>query len=389
MLRVIVACDKFKGSLTALEACAAVAAGITHVQRDADIIELPVADGGEGTVAAALHLGFTPVEVDATGPTGEPVIARYARRGDMAIVELAEVCGFASLPHGRLAPMTASTRGVGEVIGAAIDAGCRRLVLAVGGSTSTDGGAGLVQALGARVLDARGQDVLPGGAALVDAESIDLSSLRERLAGVTVTVAGDVDNPLVGVLGAARVYAPQKGAAAQQVDDLEAAMGTWADVVMKATGVDHRSTPGTGAAGGVGFAGLALLGAEMRPGIELLLDLLDFAGRVRSADLVITGEGSLDEQTLRGKAPAGVAAVSRAAEVPVIAVCGRSSLSTEALRAAGIKAMFSCEELEPDLERSMTNAAALLGLIGRQIAREHLVGVANDGLPATASRDSM
>jgi glycerate 2-kinase len=370
--RVVVACDKFKGSLTAHAACAAVADGIASVHREVDVVELPVADGGEGTVAAALHAGFTPVEVNASGPTGDPVIARYARRGDLAVVELAEVCGFAHLPGGRPAPMTASSRGAGEVIGAAVDAGCRRVVLAVGGSTSTDGGAGLVQALGARVLDARGRDVLPGGAALAGVASVDVGPLSERLAGVAVSLACDVDNPLVGEMGAARVYAPQKGAAAPQVTELDAALSTWADVVATATGVDHRYTAGSGAAGGVGFAAVALLGAEARPGIELLLDLLDFDSYVRSADLVVTGEGSLDDQTLRGKAPAGVALVAVAAGVPVVAACGRNRLSMEGLRAAGITACFSCEDLEPDEELCMANAASLLRQIGQRIGCEHI-----------------
>ena len=372
MLKVLVACDKFKGSLTAQEACAAIAGGIDLLPYAIDVEQLPVADGGEGTLAAALHMGFTPVEVNASGPTGEPIVARYARRGDLAIVELAEVCGFARLPDGHLVPRTASSRGCGDVIAAAVDAGCRRVVLAVGGSTSTDGGAGLVQALGARVLDAHGCDLLPGGAALSAVASIHLPPLQQRLAGVKISVACDVDNPLVGEQGAARVYAPQKGAGARDITELEAGMRKWADVVMRATGVDHRFTPGAGAAGGVGFAAIALLGAEIHAGIDLLLELLGFADRIRFADLVITGEGSLDDQTLRGKAPVGVAAVSQAARIPVVAVCGRSSLSIEELRAVGIKDSYSCESLEPDQERSMANAASLLGLIGQRIALDHL-----------------
>ena len=374
MAKVIVACDKFKGSLTAVEACAALAAGIRAARRQVDVISLPVADGGEGTVAAALHAGFTPVEAAASGPTGEPVRATYARQGDQAVVELAEVCGVARLRGGRPAPMTASRRGLGEVLAAAIEAGCRRIMLGVGGSVSTDGGAGMVQALGARVLDAAGRDVAPGGAALATVASLDLTPLRRRLAGVTITLACDVDNPLLGDAGAARIYAPQKGASPAQVCELEVALRGWADVAATATGTDHRASPGSGAAGGVGFAAAALLEAEVRPGIEMLLELLDFASLVGSADLVITGEGSLDEQTLRGKAPAGVAAVAAASAVPVVVACGRSRLTATALQAAGIRAVYSCEDLEPDPRSSMANAAALLTRIGHRVAHQHLGG---------------
>lgn len=372
MPRVVVACDKFKGSLTAQHACAAVAAGIAQVRPESEIVELPVADGGEGTLTAALGAGFRAEQVAAHGPTGDPVTARYARRGDVALVELAEVCGFAHLPGRRFAPTVASSRGVGEVIRAAVEAGCRSVVLAVGGSTSTDGGAGLVQGLGGRVLDAHGQNLGPGGAGLATVASVDLSHLRERLAGVSFILACDVDNPLLGDEGAARVYAPQKGAAAHQVAELEAALRSWADVVATATRVDHRGTPGAGAAGGVGFAAIALLGAKVRPGIAVLLDLLDFGDGIRSADLVVTGEGCLDEQTLRGKAPAGVTSIARGMGVPVVVACGRNLLSPEAGRAAGMDALYSCEELEPDPERSMANATALLEEIGRRIAGAHL-----------------
>jgi glycerate 2-kinase len=381
--KVVVACDKFKGSLTALEACAAVAAGLT-ARRQADVVELPIADGGEGTVAAALHAGFAPCEVAATGPTGEPMLATYARQGDLAVVELAEVCGFARLSGGQLAPMTASSRGIGEVVAAAIDGGCRRIILGVGGSVSTDGGAGMVQALGARVLDARGCEVAPGGAALATVASVELPTLHRRLSGVTIALACDVDNPLLGKTGAATVYGAQKGASPAQVTELGIALGRWADVVATATGTDRRSTPGSGAAGGVGFAAVALLGADVRPGIEVLLELVDFAGIVRSADLVVTGEGSFDEQTLRGKAPTGVASAAAAWGVPVVVACGRSLLDEEAFHAAGIKAVYSCEELEPDMRSSMANAADLLARIGHTIAQEHLGGAADPVTPAAS-----
>ncbi|MCU1643217.1 MAG: glycerate kinase [Nocardia sp.] len=372
MARVLIASDKFKGSMTAAEVGAAVAAGIRHVLPNADVSVVPVADGGDGTVAAAVAAGFVAIPVRATGPTGEPVETSYARRGEIAVVELADVSGLVRLPGGEFAPMTATSRGTGEVIDAAITAGCRRVVLGIGGSASTDGGAGLLRALGARLLDAEGADIGDGGAALDRLDTIDLAALRERLAGVEITVACDVDNPLTGPHGAAAVYGPQKGADGAQVAALDAALTHWADVIAEATGNDLRDRAGAGAAGGVGFAAVAVLGATLRPGIELVLELVDFGAQLAGADLVVTGEGMLDEQTLYGKAPAGVAAAAGEADVPVVAVCGRNTLTAKRLRTAGFTAVYSLTEIEPDVRRCFTDGAVLLRRLGARLAAEHL-----------------
>jgi glycerate kinase len=212
--------------------------------------------------------------------------------------------------------------------------------------------------------------VAEGGAALADVRSLELGSLPERMAGVEVTVASDVDNPLTGATGAASVYGPQKGAGPDDVRLLDEALGHWADVVAEATGEDHRQAPGAGAAGGVGFAAIALLGAELRSGIELVLDLVGFRDRVSGADLVVTGEGSVDAQTLHGKAVAGVAAAAGAAGVPVVAVCGRNALDPDDLRTAGVMATYALTDIEPDLQRCMTQAAPLLERLGERIAGE-------------------
>lgn len=249
MARVLIAPDKFKGSMTAAQVGAAVAAGIRQVLPDASVTVVPVADGGDGTVAAALAAGFTAIPVVATGPTGEPVDTTYARRDDLAVVELADVSGLLRLPDGKLAPMSATSRGTGEVIAAAVAAGCRRVVLGIGGSAGTDGGAGLLQALGARLLDAEGTEIGGGGAALAQVATMDLTALRERMADVEITVACDVDNPLTGPHGAAAVYGPQKGADDRQVTALDAALTHWADIVAATTGADRRDVPGAGAAG--------------------------------------------------------------------------------------------------------------------------------------------
>lgn len=371
MPRVLVASDKFKGSLTADEVATAIGRGVRRVRDDVEVCALPVADGGDGTLAAFLAAGFTEIPVQATGPTGQPVRTRYARRHDLAVVEMADVSGLVRLPAGP-DPMGATSRGMGEVVAAALDAGCRRIVLGIGGSASTDGGAGLVRALGARLLDADGAEVGDGGAALVDLAELDLGPLRARLAGAEVTVACDVDNPLTGPRGAAAVYGPQKGADPGQVTALDAALAHWADLVAGATGADRRAEPGAGAAGGVGFAAVALLGAELRSGIALVLELVGFRHKLTGTDLVVTGEGMLDQQTLSGKAPAGVAAAAREAGVPVVAVCGRRTLEESDLRRAGISAAYALTDLEPDIERCMREAATLLERLGERIAATHL-----------------
>lgn len=372
MVRVVVASDKFKGSLTAAQVAQSVERGIRRVRPDADVLAVPVADGGDGTLAAALAAGFTEVRLKASGPTGELVDTGYARRGDLAVVELADVSGLARLPGGRLDPLGASSRGAGEVVAAAVAAGCRRVVLGVGGSASSDGGAGLLVGLGARLLDDTGREVGEGGMALREVARVDLRALRDRLYDVEVTVACDVDNPLLGTRGAAAVYGPQKGATVEQVAALDMALDHWADTVAAACGSDRRETPGAGAAGGVGFAAVAVLGATLRPGIELMLDLVGFHDRLDGADLVVTGEGSLDEQTLHGKAPAGVARAARDAGVDVVAVCGRRTLALDQLRAAGIGAAYPLLDLEPDARRCMREAAGLLERVGARIAERHL-----------------
>ncbi|MFB9743169.1 glycerate kinase, partial [Pseudonocardia sulfidoxydans] len=301
-MRVVVAPDKFKGSLTAVEVAGHVRAGLRAVAPAADVVALPVADGGDGTVDVALAAGFDGVQVTAAGPTGEPVTTRWARRGDLAIVEMATVCGLMRLPDGGPDPLRATSVGLGEAVGAALAAGCTRIVLGIGGSAGTDGGAGMLTALGAVVLDADARPLRPGGAALAAAASLDLSGLDPRLADVEIVVACDVDNPLCGPSGAAAVYGPQKGATGADVATLDAALGHWADLVAEATGSDHRDDAGAGAAGGVSFAACAVLGATLRPGIDIVLDLLRFAEQLAGADLVVTGEGALDEQTLAGKA---------------------------------------------------------------------------------------
>ncbi|MDH6133553.1 glycerate kinase [Kitasatospora sp. MAA4] len=369
---VVVAPDKFKGTLEGAEVAARLAAGIRRVAPHLEIRELPVADGGEGTLAAALAAGFTRIPAKVAGPTGLPVDAAIAVKGDTAVVELALASGLARLPGGRTAPLAAGSYGVGQLIGRAVSLGAKRIVLGLGGSACTDGGAGMVQALGASLLDSEGVELPPGGAALRRLHRIDPVLVAKTLKGVEVVVACDVDNPLLGPRGATAVYGPQKGADGEDLLVLEAGLTRWADVVAASTGEDFRDAPGAGAAGGVGFAALALLGATMRPGIELLLELLGFDEAVRGARLVVTGEGCLDAQTLHGKAPAGVAAAATGAGVPVAAVAGRLELSESEWRGAGFVAAYALTDLAEQPGDSLTRAAELAEVAGERLAADLL-----------------
>lgn len=366
-MKVLLACDKFKGSLTARDVNNALAHGILATNPAATVISVPVADGGDGTLEAALHAGFERHDVTVPTPTGTgEMLTGYARRGETAVVELADSAGLARM-RGKLDPLHASTFGTGLVMREAARAGCSKIVLGVGGSASTDGGSGLLIALGAKVLDGDGKEVQAGGIGLRLATSLDLSSVTERMKGVSVTLATDVDNPLLGPTGAARTYAPQKGATDEEVLRLEDALQRWADLLEGAVGYACRTTPGAGAAGGAGFGVLAALNADCVPGIDTVLDLVDLARHLADVDLVITGEGSLDEQTLHGKAPVGVARLAGTARVPVVAVCGRNQLTVEQAHTAGFREVRSLADLEPNLDRSMTNAADLLGRIARTL----------------------
>ena len=374
MPRVLLAPDKFKGTLTAAEVAGHLSDGLRSVRPDVEVVVVPVADGCDGTIAAAVAAAFSRVPVRATGPTGMPCESAYGVRGGEAVVELAEVSGLAQLPGGRAAALEASCRGTGELIAAALDAGARRVVVAVGGSACTDGGAGLLQALGATIHTAAGSQVRPGGAGLLEAARLDLSGLHPALATAELVVACDVDNPLTGGRGAAAVYGPQKGAGPEDVELLDTALTRWADLVARATGRDQRNAPGAGAAGGVGFGLMAVLGATTRPGAELVFELTGLPDAVAGADLVVTGEGSLDAQTLHGKAPAAVAALARDKGVPAVAVAGQVTLTPAELGAAGLHAAYALVDEGATRQEALDAPGPLLERIGARIAREHLGG---------------
>ena len=362
---VLVCLDKFRGCLTAAEACAAVASGV--VDAGGRAVSMPMADGGEGTLAALAGAGYRAVWVDVTGPTGRPVRAAFAVRGTRAVIEMAQASGLDVLPGGVPAPLVADSHGTGELIRAALDHGCLDIVLAVGGSATTDGGAGLLRALGARITDSRGVPVGRGGAALTGVAHVDLSTLDFRLRLARVTLVSDVDNPLTGPSGAAAVFGPQKGASPRDVEVLERGLRQFASVVAGETGRDLSGSAGAGAAGGAGFAALAALGARRVSGAEFVLGEAGVEEALRHAALVVVGEGRFDEQSLRGKAPVGVAAAARRRGVPVVVVAGDVRLSADRLRDIGVVAAWSLLERAGGLDAAVGRAPELLAQIGREL----------------------
>ncbi|WP_458115836.1 glycerate kinase [Arthrobacter sp. D2-10] len=381
-MRIVIAPDKFKGSLTAPEVAAHLRAGLLSADPELAVEVVPMADGGEGTLDAALAAGYSRHTTTVAGPTGEPVEAPIAVRAGTAVIEMALASGLAVLPGGVLKAREASSRGTGELIRFALDLGCTHIVLGVGGSANTDGGAGMLTGLGAAFQDDGGNPLPDGGAALAGLARIDLRGLDPRLATTAFTLASDVDNPLLGPNGAAAVFGPQKGAAPDDVADLDGALARFVEVLGKELGPQAQQqaeAPGAGAAGGVGYAALAVLKAEREPGIAVVLELADLHKKLDGAELVITGEGSLDEQSLGGKTPLGVLEAATAAGVPVIAVCGRTSLSRRQVRDAGFAGVYALTDLEPDVDECIANAGRLLEEVGRAIAASIGVGVGLNG----------
>lgn len=336
-MRVVIAPDKFKGSLDAAHVAAALAAGVHDVIPAAECTLVPMADGGDGTVAAFLAGGASARTVAVSGPLGDPVTATYAREGDTAIIEMAAASGLALLGS-TLAPRRATTRGTGELLRDALDGGARRVVLGIGGSATTDGGAGALAALGARFLDADGRQLEPVPESLATVARLDLTGLDPRLAQVDLAIACDVDNPLLGAQGAAAVYGPQKGATPADVAFLDDVLARLADAMAAATARDVRSLPGAGAAGGLGWALASACGARLERGVALVAQVRGLAAHLAGADWCFTGEGRIDAQTLHGKVVDGVAALARAAQVGTIAFGGSLDPAAEgALRARGVR----------------------------------------------------
>ncbi|MCP1642388.1 glycerate kinase [Pseudomonas citronellolis] len=370
-MKLVIAPDSFKESLSAPEVAAAIAQGWSRARPLDEILLRPMADGGEGTVDAVLAAtGGERRECAVRGPLGTLVQAHWGWLEEgAAVIEMAAASGLHWVaPELRDATRTTSY-GTGELIRAALDAGARKIILGLGGSATNDGGMGLLQALGVRFLDERGEPLGDGGAALAGLHAIDLAGLDPRLAGVEVEVAADVNNPLCGEQGASAVFGPQKGASPEQVRQLDAALARYAEVAVRTLGQDHSLFPGVGAAGGLGFAARAFLRARFRPGVELVAEVSGLAEALRGADLAITGEGRLDEQSLHGKTPIGVARLAREAGVPLIALAGSLGKGYGRLHEAGIAAAFSLVPGPISLAEAMAGAAGELEARAEELAR--------------------
>jgi glycerate kinase len=381
-MRIVIAPDSFKESASAPAVAAALARGVRRAVPDAEIDLVPMADGGEGTVEALVAAtGGRSVEVTVTAPLGEPVRATYGLLGDgqTAVIEMAAASGLPLVPQDRRNPLIATTFGTGELVRHALDQGARRIILGIGGSATNDSGAGMAQALGVSLRDAAGRELERGGAALARLASVDMGGRDLRLKECEILVACDVTNPLCGPRGASRVYGPQKGATPAMVEELDAALRHCAGVLREQLGVDVLDLPGAGAAGGLGAGLVAFAGGQLRRGVEIVAEACGLAERVRGADLVLTGEGRLDQQSVHGKTPVGVAAVAAAQGVPVIAIAGSLGEGYEACHAAGIAAAFSICRGPMTLTEAMANAEALLATTAEEAMRAWLAGRGSAG----------
>ena len=377
-MRVVIAPDSYKGSLTAAEVAEAMAAGVRRVWPEAQLTLVPMADGGEGTVQALVDAtGGRLITATVRGPLGDPVEATFGMMGDgeTAVIEMAQASGLPLVPRERRNPLITTTYGTGELIRRALDEGAARLIIGIGGSATNDGGAGMAQALGVRLLDAAGQDLGPGGAELARLDRIDTSGLDPRLSAVEITVACDVDNPLTGPRGASAVFGPQKGATPEMVAQLDAALRRWAEVIRRDLGRDVENVPGAGAAGGLGAGLMALLNARLRRGVEIVVEATGLERHLTDADLCLTGEGNTDFQTAHGKTPMGVAQAARRHGVPVICISGGLGRDHRRIYDVGIDAALPIVPGPVDLDAAMASGAAYVADATERALRLVAVGM--------------
>lgn len=368
---VLIAPDSFKGSISSIDAAREIERGLRRVLPDVTVYSVPMADGGEGTAEALLHsVGGEVMPAVVTGPLGEPVKAHWVKLANAtAVIEMASVSGLTLIPPDRRDPSVTTTRGTGELILAALDSGCRRLLVGIGGSATNDGGAGMAQALGVSLRSADGEELGPGGLELARLEAIDVSGLDPRLAQCEVMVASDVTNPLTGPLGASAVYGPQKGASPEQVLLLDSALENYRKKLAEVFGRDIGAMPGAGAAGGLGAGLASFCGAQLKSGIDLVLELSGAEELMRKSDLVITGEGRTDASSAMGKVPSGIGTLAKRVGVPVVCLTGCADESAHALYDLGVSAIVPIADRPMSLEASMQNAARLLSAAAERLAR--------------------
>lgn len=359
-MKVVIAPDSFKGSLSARDLCAAMHRGIKRVVPDAEVMEMPLADGGEGTMENMVYATQgTVVALQVRGPLGQPVTASYGVLGDRrtCIIEMAQASGLLLVPEQDRNPLLTSTYGTGELIRHALDQGLREFVIGLGGSATNDAGTGMLRALGMELFDQAGHPLPEGGGALLQCAQIDASQLDARIRESRFVIASDVTNPLCGPHGASYIFGPQKGATPEMVTQLDAALDHFGGLVLKETGREIRHLPGAGAAGGMGAALLAFLDSQMRSGIDVVMETLQLSEALQNADLVITGEGRLDAQTLSGKVIAGVCRIAQSENIPVIGLCGATELSGTQLEQLGMRAAFSIVPGPCSVEEAMRMTA--------------------------------
>lgn len=377
-MKIVLAIDSFKGSIDSLDGARAAGRGILRVMPQAQLCELAVADGGEGLIAALVGcVGGEVHKAEVTDPLGTPVEAAFGILPDgTAVIEMAAASGLPLVPPEKRDPRVTTTRGTGELIAKALDMGARRFLIGIGGSATNDGGVGMARALGVAFKDAQGRELGEGGGELCHLAQVDMTGLDERLAECRVTVACDVTNPLCGENGASMVFSPQKGATPEMARALDAGMVNFARVLREQYALEVDAVPGAGAAGGLGAGLLAFLKAEMRPGIDLVLETIGLEAQLQDADLVFTGEGRMDATSARGKTPAGVAALAKKHGVPVIALTGCLGAGYEALYEIGVDAVLPIADGPMTLEQSMENAALLLERAAERAMRLYRLGIA-------------
>ncbi|MDI3535001.1 MAG: glycerate 2-kinase [Thermosediminibacterales bacterium] len=371
-MKIVVAPDSFKGSLTAKEVCDAVGNGIRRVFPDAEIIKTPMADGGEGTVETLVEsTGGKLVEQKVKGPLGEEINACFGILGDgkTAVIEMARASGLPLVPVHKKNPLITTTYGTGELIKSALDLGCRKFIIGVGGSATNDGGVGMAQALGIRFLDKEGKEIGFGGGSLDKLEKIDMSGIDERIQLSTFLVASDVDNPLCGEKGASATYGPQKGATPEMVKTLDKNLAHLAEIIKRDLGKDIKDIPGAGAAGGLGAGLMAFCNAELRRGIDIIIEITHLENKMDEADLVITGEGQMDFQTIHGKTPYGVAKAAKKKGLPVAAIVGSIGEGAEVLYENGIDTIYSILEKPMSLEECIALADKLVERAAERLIR--------------------
>ncbi|MCX7781954.1 MAG: glycerate kinase [Negativicutes bacterium] len=377
-MRVIVAPDSFKGSISALGVANAMERGIHAVFPAAEVIKVPIADGGEGTVEAlVIATGGQIVSEKVVGPLGDEVAACWGLLGDgeTAVIEMAAASGLTLVPREKRNPRLTTTYGTGQLMKAVLDKGIRKLIIGIGGSATNDGGMGMAKALGVRFLDADGRELAEGGAALANLAGIDLSGLDARLGDTDIMVACDVDNPLCGPRGASAVYGPQKGATPEMVAELDAALAKYAAIAAAATGKDIANYPGAGAAGGLGAGLMFFTNAKLRPGVEIVLETTGFDALAASADLILTGEGRTDFQTAFGKAPVGVAKIAKRHNVPVVCLSGGLGKGYQDVLFQGIDGVMSCVPQPMTLEECMEQGEEMVEAAAARVCRVIKIGM--------------